>query len=235
MATRKQAATPKKSAKGKFSVKTARRETGQAAPAKKRTKSQSPLAKSFSHIKPSWRDYVQYAELAGLEGNKDAVKFIEKWRELTATEQKSLMPEDICVLAEIRPSALFAAVCGQIYEYQQGESAMLAAINHPKMVKSIADFGNKYPDNYKDRELFMRTTGSLPDKGGASVHIHNNPQAVAAAGAAALDDGVPAFRNMKQSISALDKLLPPVDAKRVIDLRPAGEKIDPIPVTAEHV
>ena len=37
-------------------------------------------------------------------------------------------------------------------------------------------------DHYRDRELFFRLTGSLPDKKGASINIFNNPTAQAATG-----------------------------------------------------
>jgi len=37
-------------------------------------------------------------------------------------------------------------------------------------------------DHYRDRELFFRLTGSLPDKKGTSINILNQPVAAAGAG-----------------------------------------------------
>jgi hypothetical protein len=55
---------------------------------------------------------------------------------------------------------------------------MVSAIAHPKVVERTVKLALK-ADRYRDRELFFRLTGSLPD---ASINIFNNPTVQAATG-----------------------------------------------------
>jgi hypothetical protein len=164
----------------------------------------TPLTVAFRHIKPSWRNYIDYARLAAQEGDDDMIAFIKTFEALTRKEQRTLPPEQICELAHVKPSELFGAIAEQLWGTGLGESQILAAIEHPQVMGAVAKRA-KRKDGRGDSELFLRATGSLPDRKGASIIVNNTPVALAASKTAAVEgDG---FRSVSSKITQLDRLL----------------------------
>ena len=73
-------------------------------------------------------------------------------------------------------------MCRAIWECGAAESSMICARAQPEILESTIERARE-EDNYRDRELFFRLTGSLPDKNGVAINIINQP--VAATGALA--------------------------------------------------
>lgn len=143
----------------------------------------TPLVIAFRHIRPSWRNYIEYVDLAARNGDKDMLRFVAVWQGLPAKDRRAVTPEQLCEMSQIKPGELVGAVCQAIWDAKSAEGSMVSAIAHPEVLKRTAASAGKQA-NYKDRELFFRVTGSLPDKKGTSVIIQNNPQTAVLSGGA---------------------------------------------------
>lgn len=128
----------------------------------------TPLTIAFKNIRPSWRNYIDYVDIAARNGDKDMDKVLKIYLALTPKDQRVHSPEQLCELAQIPPSDLVGAVCREIWSAKSAESALVSAIAHPQVMNRMAKLAQK-EENYRDRELFLRASGSLPDKKGASV------------------------------------------------------------------
>ena len=140
----------------------------------------SLLSVTFRHIKPSWRGYILYVDMAARKGDEAMRRFREAYESLPPKERAGAWPEQICDMANVEPGELYGAVCRQLWDSKAAESSMMCSIEHPEVLGATIKFA-KRPGFYHDRELFLRSTGSLPDRKGASINIYNQ----AAAGAAA--------------------------------------------------
>jgi hypothetical protein len=138
--------------------------------------SRSPLSMAFRHIKPGWRNYIEYVDLAARKGDTAMIRYRACYEALAPRDKIHSWPEQLCELADVSPGELVGAVCRAIWEAKAAESSMVSSIAHPEVLMETARLAKK-PDNYRDRELFFRLTGSLPDKKGASINIFNAPQA----------------------------------------------------------
>jgi hypothetical protein len=166
----------------------------------------TPVAVAFRHIEPTWRNYIYYVERAVESGDDDMKKFLTAYLALKPKERFVMMPEQICDLCGVIPADLVGAVAREMWTAKRCESIIEASVNHPKMIQAVSFYGQVHGNHASDRELFFRLTGGLPDKKGASIVIHNNPQTAninnppSAAGA----NG---FRPMDQRVIEMGKLL----------------------------
>ena len=136
---------------------------------------------AFRHIKPHWQNYIEYVDLAARNGDKEMDRYVKVWQGLTAKDRKAATPEQLCEMAQVKPSELVGAVCQAIWDAKSAEGSMVSAIAHPEVLKRTAASAQKACGG-RDRELFFRVTGSLPDKKGTSVIIQNNPQTLSVGG-----------------------------------------------------
>jgi hypothetical protein len=138
--------------------------------------SRSQISVVFQFIKPSWRSYVQYVDLAARRGNQAMAHFRDVYESLTPREQACLWPEQLCDLAQIEPGELVGAVCRTAWEHSTAESSMITSFILPATLLATAKLA-KLPENFRDREMILRYAGLLPDKKGTSINIVNNPMA----------------------------------------------------------
>lgn len=143
-----------------------------AKPVKPALASRSLLAVAFRHIKPDWRRYIEYVDLAARKGDAAMARFRDCYQALDPLDRRRAWPEQICNLANVSPGELVGAVCRQIWESEASESSMISSIAHPELLLDTIRFAKK-EENYHDRELFFRMMGSLPDRKGASINIFN--------------------------------------------------------------
>lgn len=169
----------------------------------------SPLATVFRDIKPSWRDYIVYVDYAANEGDEDMQKVMTCFMALPKKEKREVMPERLCELAGVKPSELVGAVCAQIWAHNQAESAMAAAIAHPEVVRQTAKAARNVKWGGRDRELFFRVTGSLPDKKGTTIINNNSPQTAIVAPPQNQSQLTPGgrFLPMEESVLEMEKLI----------------------------
>lgn len=134
--------------------------------------SRSPLSVAFRHIKPDWRRYIQFVDLAARKGDAAMARFLECYEGLDKLDKVQVWPEQLCELANVSPGELVGAVCRHIWESMAAESSMVSSIAHPQLLLDTIKFARK-EENYRDRELYFRMMGSLPDRKGASINIFN--------------------------------------------------------------
>jgi hypothetical protein len=170
----------------------------------------SLVSNAFRHIKPTWRNYVLFADLAAKQGDENMLLFMKAYNGLTYLEKKQYLPEQICDLAGIQPGKLCAAVAEQVWLNKQQESVIFSSTALPEMLQATAFYGQVHGDYHKDRELFLRATGMLPDRKGTSVIINNSPQ-TANITAEPLSAGTNGFRPMDQRVIDLGKVLDPAE------------------------
>lgn len=132
----------------------------------------SPLTVAFRHLQDGWRNYILYVDIAARNGDLAMGRFRDCYNSLTAKDKWSHWPEQICELSNVTPGELVGAVCRAVWENKAGESSMISSIAHPQVLMKTAELAQDV-ENYHDRELFFRLTGSLPDKKGASINIFN--------------------------------------------------------------
>lgn len=132
----------------------------------------SPLSVAFRWIKPNWRCYIQYADLAARKGNTAMQRVVDVYNSLEKKERINIWPEQICDMAAITPDELVGAVCQNLWASKAAESSMVSAIAHPEVLMKLVEFAKK-EENFRDRELYLRATGSLPDRKGNSINIYN--------------------------------------------------------------
>ena len=132
----------------------------------------SPLSVAFRHVRPTWRYYIRYVDLAARNGHEGMARFRDVYLSLKLADRLRSWPEQICELADVPPGELVGAVCRAIWEAKAAESSMISSIAHPEVLMEVAKLAKK-PDHHRDRELFLRLTGSLPDRHGQSINIFN--------------------------------------------------------------
>lgn len=139
----------------------------------------SPMSVAFRHIHPHWRYYMIYVEMAAKEGDEDMRKLLSSFMGLPPREQNSIMPESLCELAGIKPSVLFSAVCGKLWELGQAEANLITAVNYPVVIAKTAQLAGQ-KNGVKDREMFHRASGFLKSPAGPSIVF--NPQTLITSG-----------------------------------------------------
>lgn len=141
---------------------------------------QSQLAVAFRHIRPSWKHYLDYVEMAVKEGDKELAKFFQAYCGLTRREQVSILPEQICELSGVKTEILFAGVCGQLWKQSKMECNIITAVHMPKVVEKTMKRAATN-QGIKDREMVHKHSGFLPTPkqvSGPSIFVGNNPAAV---------------------------------------------------------
>jgi len=123
----------------------------------------SLLSVAFRHIKPDWRRYIQFVDLAARKGDLAMARFRDCYQSLDRFEKVNAWPEQICDLANVTPGELVGAVCRQIWESSAAESSMVSSIAHPELLLATIRFAMK-EENFRDREMAFRMMGSLPEK-----------------------------------------------------------------------
>ena len=134
--------------------------------------SRSPLSVAFRHIRPDWRRYIQFVDLAARRGDVAMERFRDCYEALAPLDKVRCWPEQICELAQVTPGELVGAVCRAIWESKAAESSVVSSIAHPELLLDTIKFAKK-EENFRDRELFFRMAGSLPDRKGTSINIFN--------------------------------------------------------------
>ena len=134
----------------------------------------TPVAAAFRHIRPFWRNYIQYVDLAARAGDDRAKKYRDAWLALTPAERKRHFPEQICDLSGVTPHELVGMVCEQLFAMETAEAGMVTAFARKEVIQAARFFGTMDQAAYKDRELVAKISGALPAPKGSSIAINVN-------------------------------------------------------------
>lgn len=182
----------------------------------------TPVSHAFRHIEPHWRNYIDYVKAAAEAGDDDMKKFMESYNALPPRERNTVMPDTVCDLSGVAASEVVGAVAKQLWNMKSSESVITASMNHPKVMEHTARNAGHIL-GHKDRELFFRVTGTLPDKKGASIVIHN-----AAQNNANLPQhssaGANGYKPMDLRVIEMGKLLDEPDEANIIHTPPYSER-----------
>ena len=84
--------------------------------------STTAIAVAFRHIRPFWRNYIQYVDLAARGGDDRAKKYLAVWNQITARERRHHFPEQLCEMAGILPHELVENGLRPIIPYEDRRS-----------------------------------------------------------------------------------------------------------------
>lgn len=170
---------------------------------------------AFRHIVGGWRRYIHYVDYAARNGNEAMARFRDCYRSLDRHRQTA-WPEQLCEMANVAPGELIAAVCRAIWETMSAESSMISSMAQPKVLAATIKCASR-PDGYRDRELFMRATGQLPDRKGTSINIFAQATGQAAMIAPDLAPGPPSrLKTFDDEIVEMSRDLESPDAPFVV-------------------
>lgn len=162
----------------------------------------SRLAVAFRHIKPSWRNYIDYVEQAVRNGDKELGPFMAAWAGITNRERSTITPEQLCDLSHVSEAVLFGAVCSQLWSNGHQEANIITAIAYPKVIERTAKNAVTSKGGH-DREMFHKATGFLKTPNGPSITINNSPQTALISGSApiralpSMEDSILAFEDVQ--------------------------------------
>lgn len=135
----------------------------------------TPLAIIFRKLHGGFRSYIEYVDLCARNGDKDMARYVAAYQALTPRDRNAHVPEQLCELVNIKPSDLVGKVCAVIWESKAAETSLISAIALPEVLDKTAQQA-KTAKGYKDRELLLRATGSLPDKKGMTINYDQRQQ-----------------------------------------------------------
>lgn len=140
----------------------------------------SHMAVAFRHIKPNWRNYINYLRRSD---DEDIIELLDVFDALPKKDQCTIMPEQLCDLAKIKPSQLFGAVSGALYEFGENEARLITAVNFAPVVERVAKVakGNGQFAS-KEREMFLKSTGYLPTPKNPGINVDMRHQTLVADG-----------------------------------------------------
>lgn len=176
--------------------------------------SSTPLSSAFRFIEPTWRNYIQYVDAESRSGSEGATRYLAIWQSLPRDERVRHWPEQLCVLANVKPSDLISWVSRQVWEEQSASASMCMSFMRPRVLGKVAGFAMESADNYKHAELFMKSSGMLPSAGrggGSPITIFNSPVASSGSVAGVRSESSPVhasgLRDMDSEIVELSRIM----------------------------
>lgn len=145
--------------------------------------------------------FLEYVNLAALNGVDCAIRFWQVYADLGVYERTHASLDDIGWAASVKPHELMSAIVSTAMQHAVDVGNLVAASMHPDIVrqaaKSAKRIGGQHADiAFKDRLLLLQASGlaPLPKTHGTSVHVHNTASASAEAAAASKSEtSVPTF------------------------------------------
>lgn len=174
------------------------------------------LAVAFRFVQPTWRNYITYVDAEARTGNEDARRYLRTWQSLPPKERLSVVPEQVCEMADVLPADLISWVSKHVWLEGTAASSMVLSFNKPRVLDAVATAALD-PENGRHAEMFLKAAGVLSQgggRGGASpVSIYNLP--VASSGSVALagakSDSTPVsasgLRSMDADIVGLSEIM----------------------------
>lgn len=161
----------------------------------------SGLAIAARYIEGGRQRFLEYVNLAALNGVESAVRFWQVYADLPAYGRQNASLDDIAWAANVKPDEFMGMIVSTAMKHSIDVGNLVAASMHPDIVrqaaKSAKRIGGQFADvAFKDRLLLLQASGLAPmPKGqGTSVHVHANASASAEAAAASKSEtSVPTF------------------------------------------
>lgn len=164
------------------------------------------LSLATRHLNGGRDHFIELVQLAALEDDPDAIKFLSVLATLSPYERKMCNFDEVCVAAGVRPSKLVGAVTSCAMEHGADVGNLVYAASHPKVVAAGIAAALK-PEGQRDREMLFQHAGFIPIPKSTTVNVNASASAAAQAAAAAQGSatGLPSFGDDIRAVGAAGK------------------------------
>ena len=164
------------------------------------------LALATRYIDGGRARFVEFVQMAVLNGDLLAQKWWLVYADLLPAERATVSFDDVCAASGVAPKDLMALVVSTAMEYGTDVGNLVAAALHPAVVhqaaKSAKRIGGQWAEiAQRDRQMLFQHQNFIPIPKGATVHVHASANAQAAAAASA-EPTVPAFAADMEALRA---------------------------------
>jgi hypothetical protein len=141
--------------------------------------------------------FVEFVQLAMLEGHTVAERWYAVFADLTPYEREKCSLDDVCAASGVKPSQLMSAIVSTVMDVGRDAGNLIAAMTHPQVVARAVESalridGEHAEIAFKDRQALFQHQNFVPTPRGTTVNVNASASAKAAA-AAAGDPSVPKF------------------------------------------
>ena len=143
--------------------------------------------------KKDWRHVWVFGQIAADSGATDMTAVMECYRGLKVRERATVTPEYVCDLAGVDPADFAAEVMRVLAKYSGDTSTVIAAVEHPEIVRKSIQFAKKEA-GHRDRKMIFEHSGFLPQKSGGGIHVNATANADAKS-AAILPNELPSMES----------------------------------------
>lgn len=84
--------------------------------------------------------------------------------------------EVLCLIAKVEPAHILGQIIMCARDSSRAEAALILIIETPEVLRQAAHFGKTDVDAYKDREMILKATGTLPSPAGQSINLNFGQQ-----------------------------------------------------------
>lgn len=164
------------------------------------------LSMAMRYLEGGRKRFVEYVQMAMLNGHSEAEAWIMVYADLTPAERMKCSFDDVCAACGVKPSILVGIVVSTAVEYGTDVANLIAAVAHPLIVKtaikSAARIDGEWAEvAFKDRVLLLQAAKFAPVPKGTAVHVHANASASSMAAAAlASEPSLPGFADDMRAV-----------------------------------
>lgn len=122
-----------------------------------------------------WRtmgNQLKAMEALRFSEDPEVKKLLTLYFDMTKDDQERLPLEIPCMAAKVSPQHILGQLILSARDLSRAESAMVAIVANPEILRSSAAFGTALPNNVKDREMMLKVTQTLQTPGGSSVNVN---------------------------------------------------------------
>ncbi len=153
--------------------------------------------------------FIEYVQMAVLDGIAEATAFWVVFADLLPGERVRVSLDDVCAAAGVSPSALMGKIVSVAMQAGTDVGNLVAASMQPAIVhqagRSAKRIGGAFAGvAQRDREMLFQHSNFIPLPRGQQIHVHasSNATAVAASNAVAADPSVPSFADTMAALRA---------------------------------
>lgn len=141
--------------------------------------------------------FIEFVQLAMLNGNEPCSRWLLVFADLTPAERAQVSYDDVCEASGTRPAEIVGAITSAAVQFGMDVGNFVAAATHPQVVNAAVKYA-KRSGGGRDREMLFQHSGFIPVPKNAipSTVVNVNASATASAQAAAQAQsasGVPSF------------------------------------------
>ena len=188
----------------------------------------SALSMAVRYLEGGITRFLEFVQLAVLNGGTHAAKWWQVYADLTPTERREAVLDDVCCAAGVKPYELMAEVVASGMQFGQDVGNLIASSMSPEVIAQMAKSATRIDDvrfaetSQKDRHVFLQSVGFAPaSKPGIAVQVSAN---ASAASAAAADPSVPPFLKAAKAAHAARTVVQ--DAQLQLPVRAASAPSD---------